>query len=158
MIVPDEEFFRHPIINPRYLSKNYPEFFEYLKSRYTDISSISEALYMWRHNILKRPVCPICGSNVKFQGITKGYSLYCSYKCSNSSEIKKAKVKNTCTQKYGVSNPNQNREILNKVIKKCLFVIGDYFFCFLCHTLFLSSFFLFAHYFLRNYRAFELFL
>ena len=120
MIVPDEEFFRHPIINPRYLSKNYPEFFEYLKSRYTDISSISEALYMWRHNILKRPVCPICGSNVKFQGITKGYSLYCSYKCSNSSEIKKAKVKNTCTQKYGVSNPNQNSEIHNKVIKTCL--------------------------------------
>ena len=40
MLTPDEEFFKHPLINPRYLKKNYPEFYEYLINKYIERSSL----------------------------------------------------------------------------------------------------------------------
>lgn len=51
MNTPDEEYFKNPIINPRYIKKHYPKFYNYLIYHYDCVSSISESLYVWKYNI-----------------------------------------------------------------------------------------------------------
>lgn len=114
MIIPDKEYFEHPIVTPRYLSKNWPEFYEYLRKEYPDIKSIGAALYMWRHNMKSSPKCPVCGKETRFFGYTKGYGVCCSTKCSNSYSAKKYKTKEVCLEKYGVDNPSKNKDVKNK--------------------------------------------
>ena len=40
----------------------------YVNNRYNDSSSIAETIYRIKHNIEIRPVCPICGGYLKFNG------------------------------------------------------------------------------------------
>ncbi len=120
MNTPDEEYFNHPIVNPRYLNKVYPEFYRYLVNNYNWCSSISESLYSWRHNIKDTPLCPVCRTPLKFIGINKGYSKYCSLKCSNSDPFKKEVTKQTCIKKYGYDNPQKSKEIQDKSKQTCL--------------------------------------
>ena len=121
MVTPNDEFFNSkPIpLNPRYINKNYPEFFEYLNNKYPDISSISEKIYRWKYNIIQTPLCPICNKPLKFIGFSNGYQQYCSYKCANNKEVIK-KRKQTCLEKYGVENPNQFNEFKEKSKQTCL--------------------------------------
>ena len=120
MDVPSNEFLKAPIINPRYIKKNYPDFYEYLLKTYPDIKSVSEQMYWWKHNITESPVCPSCGKKLKFYGFIKGYATYCSLKCSNSNSDKQGKTKQTCLKKYGVENPKQCNEIHIKSKQTCL--------------------------------------
>ena len=114
MKCPDEEYFKKPIVNPRFIKKNYPEFFEYLNNNYNDCSSISEKLYLWRNGMDKAPRCVVCGNKCVFRSINKGFSQYCSIKCSNSCIDKQNKVKETNLKKYGVDNPMKSDIIKNK--------------------------------------------
>lgn len=132
MLIPDEKYFEHPIVNPRYLKKNYPEFYEYLLSHYTQAKSIAEALYMWRHEMKDRPVCEVCGNPVAFYGINKGFAGYCSYKCANKQSVNKSKLtkkekygdpnynnrekaSQTCLEVYGVDNPSKSLTVTNRI-------------------------------------------
>lgn len=115
MQIPDSTYFNHPIVNPRYLNKNYPELYKHLSEDYKWAQSISEALYCWRNDITEHPLCEVCDKNAKFISIKKGYSKYCSVGCSNRSISHKNKVKQTNLERYGVENPTQSREILNRI-------------------------------------------
>lgn len=115
MKYPDEEYFKDPIVNPRYLNKNYPEFFEYLNNNYTECLTISEKLYLWKNGMAEIPKCLNCGKNCRYNGISKGYSNYCSIKCSNSHQLKKEKTEQTNLRLYGVTNPMKNKEVQKKV-------------------------------------------
>lgn len=125
MHTPNDKFFEAPIVNPRYLNKNYPEFFEYLQSHYPNDITTAEKVYWWRNNIQTHPTCPSCGKRLRFYGVTKGYAKYCSYKCSNSSGNKKELCKQTCLEKYGAENPLQCDEIKAKSRQTCLEKYGS---------------------------------
>lgn len=82
-------------------------------------------------------ICPICGKETTFLGLTKGYSEHCSIICKGKDHKVKEKVENTCLErfgttnvfssaygkekiketmnsKYGVDSPQQNQEIRKK--------------------------------------------
>ena len=120
MTIPDKTYFEHPIINPRYLNKNYPKFFEFLNKKYPELKNISEKLYWYTWNLTKHPKCPVCDKPVKFINFSSGYQKYCSKKCSNSSLDKQNKTKQTCLKKYGVENPRQSQLIKNKATQTYL--------------------------------------
>jgi hypothetical protein len=56
-----------------------------------------------------RPTCPVCGNEVEFISLQRGFKCTCSLKCSN--EMRNQKIKQTCLEKYGVENPQQVKEI-----------------------------------------------
>ena len=120
MLIPSDEFLRNPIINPRYIKKNYPEFYEYLLKTYPDLKSIAEQIYWWKHDIETMPLCPSCGTPLKFYSFKNGYATYCSLKCSNSNSSKQEKTKATCLEKYGVENPKMNKKVQEKAKATCL--------------------------------------
>lgn len=121
----------------RILSGKYPNILENLKNVYDDIQeedfSINEVFYRLKRNIENRPVCPICGTPLKFIGIeyrktcnrrecitkqslnsmfeTHGY--YSSWsikevhqKCVDAIDYKARieKYKKTCLEKFGGEN------------------------------------------------------
>lgn len=65
-------------------------FYDYLKQRYSDLSSkesegssfLKEIIYRLFNHIEERPVCKICGSLLTFK--EGKYPTYCSQKCTNS--------------------------------------------------------------------------
>ena len=89
------------------VKKHYPELWQKLKHDYPTDLTWSERMYWYDHNITQYPVCPICGSRVKFHHSdpSKGYHKYCSHKCSYNSERTEA-IKNTKQKRYG--DPNYN--------------------------------------------------
>lgn len=67
----------------------------------------SRMLYHWFYhkNDIKIPVCKVCNiKEVSFVSYTKGYKIYCSSQCCNSSNSWKDSVKSANLQKYGVSS------------------------------------------------------
>ena len=124
------------VTSSRYLSKHL-ELKIYLDTRYADIPenffSYREVIWRIKNNIEKRPLCKSCGGNVDFigkqswenSGKTKnGYLIYCSTKCSNSDEIVKKKVKETCIKKYGVDSPIKNKDVRKKFSKTMVDLYG----------------------------------
>lgn len=55
-----------------------------------------------------------CGKTTKFISLNKGYSKFCSLKCSNSSNSTKNKKKQTYIEKYGVDHISKLDEIKEK--------------------------------------------
>lgn len=49
-------------------------------------------------------ICPICGKETTFRGLTKGYLTYCSSKCSNAAKEVVAKKKQTTKEHFGDEN------------------------------------------------------
>lgn len=45
----------------------------YIKHRYQNSTDIEENLYWLYNNIQKRPVCPVCGGQLKFMNFIQGY-------------------------------------------------------------------------------------
>lgn len=70
-------------------------------------------------------ICKSCGKPTKFLGITKGYSKYCSTKCSNSSDEVKNKRKISCIDKYGTTTPLLNSKVQEKIKQTKLEKYGD---------------------------------
>lgn len=90
--------------NEKYFMRYYNEFYNWLLPQYSFANTFTEKIYCYLNDIHNRPVCKTCGTPIKFKSITKGYSQYCSAKCRANNEQIKKKTKNTCLEKYGVTN------------------------------------------------------
>jgi hypothetical protein len=108
-------------VRESWLTKHMPEFMNKLNEFITNNNIYTnrtvEKLWYYFNNIKHTNVCKNinCNNHTKFKTLEKGFTLYCSSKCSNSSdEVKKNKV-NTCIEKYGVSNPYQSIDIIKKI-------------------------------------------
>ena len=139
MNIPDLNSMPSKAYGDTYMKKHYPEFYEYIMRIYEEVDGpLKEKIYLYKHNLLERPKCPVCGNTVKFIDGTKGYCKYCCSKCSNSdpnkiqltkyNNIKKYGVKNisqlksikekkkeTSLKNYGVENPSKSKEIRERV-------------------------------------------
>lgn len=100
------------IKNEEFCRNKYPEFTEFIINKYPDKSHI-ERLYLFAHPEVSA-ICPVCGNPTKFINFNKGYSKYCSPGCaSKDPNVKKQKV-HMYQQHFGVSNPSQSIDIVNK--------------------------------------------
>lgn len=76
--------------------------------------TLYELCYRIKHNIPLEKVftCKYCGKSVGLNA-THGYKEFCNYKCSNkyiaNLDKTKDKIKQTCNNKYGVSNYNKSQ-------------------------------------------------
>ena len=111
MIIPNLQEIINRKDNKRYIAVKYPEFYKYIYSKY-DLSNFSEMLYLYYHNLYTQPKC-ICGNDLKFQSLKKGYSKFCSTKCANNSNEHHIKTKQTCQERYGGIG-NASKELLEK--------------------------------------------
>lgn len=76
---------------------------------------LSERIFCILNNLREIKICSNCrNKEVKFNGLGKGYSTYCSTKCmSNSKEIRD-KSKNTIKERYGGVHFNATEEVKKK--------------------------------------------
>ena len=123
LIMTDEYIINNFIKNGkiRYRGHLTEEIITYLNNRFVDKSdNIKEAIYRIYHKIYKRPVCPICGSRLKFVGKhNRIYTQTCSNeKCISLNAVEKTKTMSL--EKYGVENPFQSEEVKNKIKQTCL--------------------------------------
>ena len=76
-------------------------------------NNFDEKLYVYLHQMLKFPDCPVCGRSVKkFNRFKHGYNITCSREC-NIKYITNKRQK-TFLRKYGVEHPAQVTEVLEK--------------------------------------------
>lgn len=69
------------------------------------ISNYKQIIYHYINDIKEIPKC-YCGKFNNFKSAVFGYRKTCSFKCSNSSEKKIKKIKNSKFEKYGDENYN----------------------------------------------------
>lgn len=100
--------------DPRVFTRNYPEFAEWLAQQYPDSPTLSEKLYRYFHQLDQRPVCEVCGKPVAYKNIRKGYSRTCSKTCTFQSSHRKESRIATCLERYGVENPAQSKEVMDR--------------------------------------------
>lgn len=115
---------------------------EYLNTRFIDSNSLHESIQRILHGIEEKPKCPICGNPVKWLGkpnrlMLNTCSLECGFKLrtqhiketcqekygvSNcfASDEKKQKIKETNLKRYGVDNPHKNNQVIEKTRNTCL--------------------------------------
>lgn len=111
-------------------NKKYNNIKQYIQNRYLDSSSDRETIYRIHYNIENKPLCPVCGKKLQFYGRKNILFLsHCSNKCkkldssvNNKWKIScgdlgtnREKAKQTMQEKYGVSNPFQMPEIIEKI-------------------------------------------
>lgn len=98
----------------------YKDLYQYLLNRFEGIKPV-EAYYMIKHNMVYRPICPVCNKNeVKFVSLPQGYNKYCSSYCSHYSDDTKRKFKETCLNKYNSTSPLKSVKIQEKIKQTCL--------------------------------------
>ena len=76
-----------------------------------------EDYYVKFFNVGVKPTCPICGGEVKFCGLGKGFNKYCSSKCSAMDPDGKSAREITSKKRYGTKYPLQNDILKNKMIR-----------------------------------------
>lgn len=108
-----------------YIKTNYKEFHQYLISNYPEELSFRERLYWFYNNINDYPKCKNCGNKTKFINALYGYNEYCCKKCSNSSEEKRIKTKQTNRIKFGGNAPACSKDVLVKMKQTNLERYGD---------------------------------
>ena len=73
--------------------------------------------------------CAICDKSTFFSKRQNKYLLTCSRKCRGKlvslDPFVKEKKRRTCLKKYGVENPQQNKEIRDRTSKTCLLLYGQ---------------------------------
>jgi hypothetical protein len=86
-----------------------------------------QKIYNYINNLTKIPKCKNieCNNNCNYSKLENKYYSYCSKKCSTSSIESKNKIKETCLNKYGVTNPMKNTNIREKVRKTIKEKIND---------------------------------
>ena len=98
------------IFDNKYKYSKYTNVKHYIENRYNDSLSYKESIRRMQYNIEIRPVCPICGTTLKFLGKpnSKGlYEKFCSHKCNgtynlNAGSIENVeKMKHTKLERYG---------------------------------------------------------
>lgn len=115
-------FSRNGHINQHRIKKvnNYPNIHNYLKLYYSDSTSINETLMRIKLNIDVHPLCPLCSCPTIFLGrYKKPFSKYCSHKCSEVSNERKEKFRETCLRKYGCTTPLSSKELREIGKKTC---------------------------------------
>ena len=100
MLIPDFSKLRGSNASEKGISKNYPEFYQYIMDNFPVDLTFSEKIYWYKHNIISYPICKNCGSRVKYAGPTRGYYQYCSLKCSNNDNEVKKKKENSILDKF----------------------------------------------------------
>ena len=123
MIKPDYTKLRGPQFTEKHFRFHYPEFLEYINTKYKHLNNFQERLYWDAHQLTEVPTC-YCGNPVIFEGFTKGYRKYCSRKCMNSDPNKKAAVRTTCLERYGGPSPCSSKEIMAKMEKTLMAKYG----------------------------------
>lgn len=104
---------------------NYPNIYDYLLHRYNDSTSIHETLFRIKYHIDKHPVCPICGKpTIYLHKYRKPFTTYCSHKCSELSNDRLEKFKQTCIKKFGTETPLASKELIEKGKKTSLSKYG----------------------------------
>ena len=84
--------------------KKFPDIYDDIcRIDFPEDFSFSQKLYHYFNNDpdLKLGICPVCGNRCPFYGFNKAYSNWCSAKCRMKDENIKAKIKQTCLEKYG---------------------------------------------------------
>lgn len=127
-------FFKNDKINRstylKLIKRSYNNICLYLTQRYDEFNSIRETLYRIKYNIDNVPICPVCGTKLKFNG-RNGilYLSHCSNRCKKLDEnvnnkwkescgelgTNRNKAKETMIKRYGVANPYQIDKVINKV-------------------------------------------
>lgn len=69
-------------------------------------------------------ICKICGNETKFKSITSGFRTYCSRKCVRQDKEINDKIKETCIDKYNVTNPLNKKDAQEKANKTKLEKFG----------------------------------
>ena len=99
----------------------YSNILKYLWDKFPDSQCIRELFFRLRDNIIKRPVCPICGKALKFCGHIGQDQLYykhCSAKCSRKDKDVLNKAKQTCLARYGENNLTNRVKYKNTCLEK----------------------------------------
>lgn len=90
---------------------------EYLTNKYSDDNTLVEILYRIKYKIDIKPVCKICGKQVKFSVKNNNiYNEYCSVKCR--SKDNGDKIKNTKLQRYNNEKYNNIKKSKETKFKK----------------------------------------
>jgi hypothetical protein len=110
--------------------KRYQNIQNYILNRYNDSKSERETIYRIHYNIEKTPLCPMCGNPLSFRGRKNQLFLsHCSNKCKKLDKNVNEKWKDSCGEKgtnrdkakktmmkrYGVENPYQIPEVIEKI-------------------------------------------
>ena len=120
MLVPELSELHNHQFNKNYLKKRFPEFVHFVECNYPDDLLWKEKLYWWKNDIKTYPLCPECGSRLKYYDYAKGYQKYCSKKCANNSHLKKEKCVQTCLERYGCDNPRKSPIVKEKAKQTCI--------------------------------------
>jgi len=84
---------------------------------YNDYYSFVERIYCVLYSIKGLIKCENehCNNKVNFMSIKKGYSKFCSLKCSNTNKDVREKYIKTCLERYGVENAFQSENKKDKI-------------------------------------------
>jgi very-short-patch-repair endonuclease len=101
-----------------WINEHRPEFLnmvnEYCRNNNIKRTRFVEKLWYYLNNEGEIKKCQ-CGNDLLFRGLNKGFGEYCSKKCSNGSDKVKNKKIDSNIKKYGVENPYQSSEIIEKI-------------------------------------------
>ncbi len=97
-----------------YIIKNHPQVHVEIKK--IDSENWFEKLYKYINSIKEAPICKLCGGNVMFYNVRKGYATYCSMDCRN---------KDNDLKLIGDKNPMKNKNVVDKSKKTKLIKYGD---------------------------------
>ena len=98
-----------------YIKGHYPNVYNFIMTRYDDSELFAESFYRFFNNIYIKPKC-ICGNNLKFKNINKGYYEHCCNSCAQKDEKTKQKIQQSCIKTYG-SLQEYHRQRYEKVKK-----------------------------------------
>lgn len=103
----------------------YKKYKDIINSETILILNTKEKLFCYINKIKSLPICAFCGINkVKFTNFTRGYCDCCSAKCSCNFEDKINKKKQTNLKRYGVECSFSNKEVQNKIKATCVELYG----------------------------------
>lgn len=114
----------------KWLSNNQPELYskiiEYNKN-IPLVLSFKEKIWFYYNNLIERPRCKTCGSEIKFrERFDKPYGEFCSLNCINSNKEEMVlRQKKTFNKKYGVDFYPQHNDFITKQKETKLKRYGD---------------------------------
>lgn len=113
------EDFKHPDINNLTgsvviyeITRNYPELYQYIIENKGDDAFV-EFMFRMYHHMDNKPICVVCGNQVKFKTLHLGYARTCGRACTAKDPQTIQKSKQTILTKYGVENISQLESIQN---------------------------------------------
>lgn len=102
-----------------WIKNNNLELFEILMNNAG--RTISEKIYLYMNDLEIPPLCEYCNENYKsFITYKKGYTKFCSPKCSNSSEETQKKMRESCFKHFGTYHQSRSYDVRAKIKQTCL--------------------------------------